>query len=322
MILSVVAGILVIFITSYYLLKPEIPAWSQRGFEPFEKEWHKIFIVAAAIAVAVALFSWWKTDYNATVGLVVGLMAGFFAIAAYTDAIVHKIPIEVSRLTIIVSVIAALVGIFTQVEMPQLYQEFFPLITTSWLQMLLICVGVLFIGVLGFIKVKNSIGWVLLFIGYMGFFLAVYVLICGIFILTSDTYWHYAAYKLLAIWAFIGVILLFDLLVGGKMGHADIKLMYAAGFAFAWWSSAYMLFVIMLVAFFLQFIAHFVATPLQIGTMRSLPVGPFEKFWIRLKRLFKRIPQSEPMPEKYESFAVPFLPILALTFISGILILL
>lgn len=326
MILTTVLGIIVVFGFSYFIVKPEIVAWNQRGFQQFEKNWSKIFIVAASIAIAVALYAWWQTDYNATFGMGVGIMAGFFSIAAWTDAHVHKVPIEISRLTVIAAIVIGGVSILQDIPTPVVYSEILPTITNNWLQFLLICVGVTALGFFGFLRIRSTAGYVSLFVSFIGFFLAVYTLISGIYNLTSDPYWLEITHKLLAVWIFVGVIMLFDLMVGDKMGGADLKAMYAAGFAFAWWTSSYGLFCIMLAGFFLQFLLHLVATPLKIGSPKQVKTSAFRKAGINMRRGFKKVflrkEDNTPIPETYTAWAVPFLPILITAFIGGVLVVL
>jgi hypothetical protein len=322
--LTVVFGLSAIFILSYVVLKPYFPAWSLRGFEAFEGKWPKIFFTSGCVAIAVALLAWWRSDYNATLGLIVGLLAGYFFIAAWTDAQTHKAPAELSGLTIAVLATSALVAILTNVEMPKVYSEFFPRVPVdNWLQFAGILVAVMLIGVLGFIKISRlSIAYICLFASYVAFFVLVYSGISWIFINSTNYELQNIGYKLLALWSVLGLVLLLDIFVGAdKFGRADIKALYAITFAAAWWMSAYMTWMVILAGFFMQAILHLIAKPLDIGTTAEVTLTSLHKIWWRIKSVFSKKHRAKEMPTHYMAWRVPFLPVLAITSVIGILVL-
>jgi hypothetical protein len=323
--LTVVFGLPAIFILSYLVLKPYFPAWSLRGFERFENKWPQIFFTSGCIAVAVALLAWWRSDYNVTLGLIVGLLAGFFFIAAWTDAQTHKAPAELSGLTIAVLAVAALVGIVTNVQMPKVYNgDFFPRVPVdNWTQFAGILVAVMLIGILGFIKIGQlSIAYICLFASYIAFFVLVYSGISWVFVNSTNYDLQNIGYKLFALWAVLGLVLLLDIFVGAdKFGRADIKALYAITFAAAWWMSAYMTWMVILAGFFMQAILHVVAKPLNIGTTAEVAVTSLHKLWWKIKSIFNKKYREIEMPTHYVAWRVPFLPVLAITAVIGILIL-
>lgn len=315
--ITVLLGIAVVFVSAYLILKPNIVDWNQRGFELFTDSWNRIFLVAGLIAEIAALLGWWQSNFNPLVGLILGLLAGFFAIAAWTDAHVRKVPLEISNLTVYVA-FAFLVGTaLTNANLPILNFTYLPVVAANdfW-TVLGVSAVVMLAGVIGFIRVKGSLGWVALFIGFVGLFVFGYTAISGLRGL-DDPYWQAVGVKLLTTFVFISIVMLFDVFFGHLIGGADMKAMYAAGFGLTWWVGFYSLIIFMLAGFVIQALLHIVGKPLGIGEMRTVKNGPIRQLWVK-----SRAKDKTNVPTTHEALALPFLPVLVISFVGGSLILL
>jgi hypothetical protein len=316
---NVILGLALIFVVSYLVIKPNIVEWNQRGFETFSDSWSKIFLLSGAGGILIGIFSWWKSDYNPLVGLIIGLLAGFFGIAAWTDSIVRKVPSEISGLATLSAFAFFVVVLFTNAPIQVISTSFLPRIAPQdfW-SFLGISAAVMLLGVLGFIKIKSSIGWAFIFIGFIGFFLSVYALISWLKFGTFDSYWYNIGDKLLITWMFIGIVMMFDLFFGHLIGGADMKAMYAVGWAFGWWLDSYSLFVIMLIGFSIQGIIHIFGKHIGIGELRTIKNGPFKQLYVNFKN---RKMDKELIPKTHQALALPFIPVLVTSFIGGALFL-
>lgn len=363
--LKVIAIIGGIFTTSYYALKPNIPAWNLRGFAIFQKSWHKIFLWSGVIGILLAGVAWWQGDYNPWVALIVGLIGGFFAIASWTDSIVHKVPSEISNLTRYFAFAIFVITVFGNVKLPVLDDA---LILTVPMESFGVIVGLSFltmiIGLYGFHKIGSSAGWASLFIGFIGFFILGYTLISWLAVGVDNLYWNQVGDKLLLTFIFIAIVMLFDLFFGHLIGGADMVALYSTGFAFAWWVGSYNLFIFMLVACAVQAALHFLAKPIGIGEIRTVKNGVIRQAWENRKHkqetkalnsdkaeghritesewkeissvgldtleasinsLTSEIEAGKPIvitkaPTTHEAMALPFLPVLLIGQIGGILI--
>ena len=158
--LTVLLGMAIVFAGSYIAVKPSIKEWSypDRGFAMFEKEWPKIFAGSYIVGALLATAIWFKTDYNTSAALIVGIITGLLAIAAWTDVHVFKVPSEISNLTIAISGAIAVVYIaFGGVsKLPLVYYTYLPYIKLEdFLMFAGICLGVGLIGFLGFLRIKS-----------------------------------------------------------------------------------------------------------------------------------------------------------------------
>jgi len=314
---TVVTGEILVFIASFLILKPYFVAWSSRGFLEFENSWPKIFMGGGAFAVISSLLAWWKSD-NLGVALIFGLMAGFFAIAAWTDGLTGMIPSEISDLTTWLAFAFMAGSLFLNMPMPHLYFTYLPLILpATYLTFVAGCVGVILLMLLT-IKKVSFLFWTALFIGFTALFLIGYASIDLLIQLPQDPYWRNLGLNVMDAYLFLSAIALFDLLAGHGMGKADMKLLYAAGFAFAWWVSWYYLFVIMLVAMVIQMIVHLFGKRLDLGRLKTMNNSGLRQLWVNWKNKDKA---KEDIPTTHVSLAIPFLPILAFTIIGGVMVL-
>lgn len=314
--LNVIIGLTLIFLASYIIIKPRIDEWNQRGFEQFLDSWDKIFLLAGIGGVAIGIFAWWRSDYNPLVGFIMGLLAGFFGIAAWTDSIVRKVPSEISNLTNLLAFGFFAVIVLTNTSLPEVAsQTFLPRIgIADFWTFFMVSALIAVVGVLGFIKVKSSVGWLFLFVSFLGFFLAVYALISWLKFGVVDSYWYNVGDKLLITWVFIGMVMLFDAFFGHLIGGADMKAMYAAGWAYGWWLDSYSLLVIMLVGFTIQGILHIFGKQLAIGELRTIKNGPIKQLWVNIKN--RKLDKSL-IPTTHKAIALPFLPVLVASFVGG-----
>lgn len=311
--ITIIIGLGLTFLASYLILKPSIPGWNSRGFESFETSWKKIFFISWIISEAFAFLAWYESNYNPIIALIVGLLAGFFAIAAWVDAQVRKVPAEISDLTFGIGFGILAVTVLTVTPINIYYPILLPTIATTDLWTCLgIGVGVMLLGVLGFIRIKNSLGYIVLFIGYVGFVFAGYTIISWLRIAQVGSYWNNVGDKLLTTFIFISVIMLFDIFFGHLIGGADMKAMYAAGFALSWWVGNYYLLIMMIIAFALQGVIHLTAKPLNIGEIRHIKNGLIRQLWVKHK--YKG---QENIPTHYNAIALPFLPVLVTSYIAG-----
>ena len=320
---TVTLALVNIFLLSYLILRPRFAEWSLReqAFQQFEKSWGKIFFAAGLLSITVAFFAWWLSEYNPLVGLVLGTLTGFLSIAAYTDSKTRKIPMEISDLTTWVAFGLFATTVFTNANLPIVNWFYLPTISmdTFWTT-LGIGALVTLLGVLGFTQIRNVLGWVSFFIAFVGLYIFGYVLISWLRVGTDNLYWNEVGTKLLITFTFLIAILLLDAFAGHLIGGADIKLLYAAGFALTWWMSSYYMFVFALAAVFLQIIVHILAKPLNMGELRTIKNGPLKQLWVNYR--FKDLDDGIIAPTTHQARAVAFAPALVLGYTVGPLVVL
>lgn len=322
----------VTILASYLVLQPNIKNWSipGRGFKELEPNWGKAFLVSYIVASLTGFAAWLSSDYNTYVAFIVITIFTLAFVAAWSDANVYKVPSELSNLTIgiafviMVSFLAsANVDSLTRLSgglMPYVPLENFWLFAG-------VSSAVALVSFLGFIKIKaNLISMLCLWTSFSAVFLIGYALLSGLARLDLPTNWAITLDSLLLAYIFLSVIALFDLFLSAGIGGADIKLFYAIGFAFAFWVTAYNLFIALLVGFTLQLLIHLVAKPLKIGYPKQVKNGLVRSGYLKASRKIKSSKNKElldvAIPTHYVSQAVPFVPALVLGFAGSILVLL
>jgi len=328
--ITVLLSLGVAFLGSYLALKPNFKEWSNpdRGFATFENSWPKIFAGAFGVAVLTATFAWAKTDYNGNIAFIVGLMSGLLSIAIWTDLNVFKVPSELSDLTtyfafaIMVTYLA-----FNQLDtFPEIYFTYLPVV---YLKDFVVFAGLSAVigglAFIGFLRIKStSIAMFSLLITFIAVFLIFYALLSGLAATPMDAYWHGIIRATLIAYTFLGMVAVFHVFLGEGIGKADIKILYAVGFAFSWWFSAYMLSVAFLVGVVLQLVLHFVAKPLNLGYPRTMKNKPLRQLFVNFfyNRKLKNTPElkeSNPVAITHIAHAVPFVPMLTIGLMGTIL---
>lgn len=323
------AFIPIVFIASYLYIRPFIPAWSvpTRGFQPFEKQWPKIFIGGAAVSILTTVLLLSFTPINSITAITLGTISGLLLIAGYTDSIVYKVPAELSELTIRASFILGIGTLiyngFFYSDNPQRFYETIPLyLPGDWYYWV---GGALIIGLLGFfiwIRMTGIIGLLGILISVSGLWLALYAGLKQLasFLATTPLTNHITpeginnilVYGIPSALAVVFFAIAFQLGSDGKMGDADPAAMYAVGWSFGPVIGGITVGIGVIIACIVQLILHIFAKPLKIsGRMKTVPYDPvvynFVKLWWKIKG-------KTGEPEKtYRSLGLPFLPVLVVS---------
>lgn len=328
--ITVILSLGIAFLGSYLVLKKNFKEWSNpdRGFAMFEKSWHKIFLSSYIFAVFTALIAWLKTDNNISIAFIVGLMAGLIAIAVWTDLNVYKVPSELSDLTTWFgfAIMVAYLGFNQFSTFPVVYYTFLPVIYfADFLTFAGICAVIGGIAFIGFLRIKsNLIAMMGLLIAFTAIFLIGYAVLSGLSGMNLGLYWNDIIRAILVAYTFLGLIAAFDVFLGDGIGKADIKILYALGFAFSWWFSAYLLSVVFLAGVVLQLLLHLVAKPLNLGYPRTMKNKFLRQVMVNTSYNIKYRKNPElkaltPVSTTYIAHATPFVPMLATGLIGGII---
>lgn len=328
--IAVLLSLGVTFLGSYIVLKKNFKEWSnpERGFAMFEKSWHKIFLSAYGFAAFTSTIAWFKADYNSNIAFIVGLMAGLVAIAVWTDLHVYRVPSELSDLTTWFGFIIMVVYLgFNQfATFPVMYYTYLPVIYFGdFLTFAGICAVVGGLAFIGFLRVKStSVAMLSLLVTFTAVFLIGYAVLSGLSGLALGSYWHDIIRATLVAYTFLGLIAAFDVFLGDGIGKADIKILYALGFAFSWWFSAYLLALAFLAGVVLQLILHLIAKPLNLGYPRTIKNKLLRQSFVRISynRKYRKSPELKslnPIATTHIAHATPFVPMLATGLIGGII---
>lgn len=328
--ITVLLSLGVTFLGSYLVLKRNFKEWSypDRGFAMFEKSWHKIFLSGYGFGVFTSIIAYLKSDNNANIAFIVGLMAGMIAIAVWTDLNVYKVPSELSDLTTWFGfiIMAAYLGFNQFATFPVMYYTYLPVIYfNDFLTFAGICAVVGGLAFIGFLRIKSSsIAMLSLLVTFTAVFLIGYALLSGLSGLALGAYWHDIIRATLIAYTFLGLIAAFDIFLDYGIGKADIKILYALGFAFSWWFSAYLLAVAFLVGVVLQLLLSIVAKPLNLGYPRTMKNKMLRKLFVRIAYYIKyrkspELKELSPMATTHIAHATPFVPMLATGLIGGII---
>lgn len=313
------------------VVKPNVKEWGnpERGFKTIEKDWSRIFLISYIVAALAGAVIWLNTEYNTYAAFITITIFTLILVAAWSDAHVYKVPLQLSNLTIGIA-FAFMVAIMATAnvdQLPRLSGEFLPYVPLeNFWTFSGICALIALVTFLGFIRIKSNLLSILcLWFSFSAVFLIGYALLSGLSRLEVSTEWAIVLDALLTTYVFLSVVALFDLFLSSGIGGADIKMFYALGFGFAFWLTAYNLFVALLVGFALQLLLHMVAKPLSIGYPRQVKNSPLRQSFLKTKQKVKKLRNKtltlEPLPTHHTAQAVPFVPALVYGFISTVLVL-
>lgn len=328
--LSILPLTAIIYLVSYLSLKPSFASWSQRDpknyserFETFEGQWGKIFFGSWVLATITQISLWFITE-NQHVAFIVGTIFGLLAIAAWTDAHVKKVPLELTKWTVGVSFVIFFSYLITNSTelLPKLDNSFYP--SFSWSTGVPFMGGALAAILIGFLLAVKTRGRLMLLLSlvimFMGTYLLGYAVISSIrtslMLNGADPYWITLFSVLLTTFVFLGVVVGYDLfLPRNGMGGADILVFYTLAFAFSWWVTPYLLFIALLVAFTLQLLLHAVARPLGIAQGKEMRNGVIRQIFVNSSAKRKGL---EPTTT-HIAYPVAFIPVLVIGTVGTII---
>lgn len=318
--MSILTPILVIWlvtIASYTILEKNFPAWEERGFHPFKGEWLTIFIGGGIVASVIATLTWVIRDHNVLSASFVGLFTLFGAIAAYTDSIIRKAPLELLHLMCYVGLACMITVVFAAPNdvvqsMNPANELYMRVPLEAFLTNLGFGLVLLLAGFLGFVKIPGyGIAKISLFIGQLGAFIMVYTPLSYFAFSNNVGYWSEVAHALIPYLIVLSVIWVFSWMVGDMIGGADISIMYAVGLILTPVSGAGVALAAIVVATLLQGIVHLLGEKAHYGAKRSIKNGKISQlFENRKAKRQGRTPETHKMRT-----AMPFIPVLVGTIV-------
>lgn len=337
--IPILLGVPSLFIGFYLAMQHFIPSWSEigRGFQVFEKHWGKIYGIAGVFATATGLILHNVAGVSLPVSFSVSAIIGLLLVSAYTDFITGKVPLEHSNLTIWVAFILG-VGSLAMTAFggnPSLVNAYYD---NS---------NVIYMGSDQWLWLGGSFGVALIL--FLIWFRTANNWIVSLFaiILGSSALWVacYAGLSLLNLWlvslmpqlnsqwpallifglpSMLIIVLLtvaFDLGAGNKMGGADTKAMYAAGWAFGAVIGGVNVGIALIVACLVQIIIHTFAKPLGVKGIEVKALnGP--KRQAKLDAKWEEEGKEGSAPTFTIRRKLPFLPVMNLSIIVTVVLIL
>lgn len=298
-------------------MKKDIPAWTARGFETFNDEWLKIFLGGAVFGSIIATLTWFVRDYNTLSALLLGLFASLGGMAAYTDSIIRKVPLELIHYLCYISLAGMIAVVFgansdtvrTMYGLDGLYMR-------VPLEAIMTNLGfgavMLLAGFLGFVKIPGyGIAKVCLFFAQLGAVILVYTPLSYLAFSARIEYWSPIAQALIPYLLVLSVVWVFSWMVGDLIGGADITVMYAAGLALTPVAGPEITLFSIVVATILQGFMHLLGERVHYGAKRSIKNGKVSQFFENRKA---KKEGREAETHKLR-IAMPFLPVLIATMI-------
>lgn len=328
-VLQIIGGMPILYIAIYFYLKPLIPAWSEpdRGFFVFEKEWPKIFLYSGIFATVTGVLLDLFTTASTITAFSVSAVAGLLLIAAYTDMLVGRVPLELSHTTLWTGFglgLGALIVNGFQVENFQRYYQVIPLMFGGN-EIMWIGGGVA--AMLAFFmlwrRIRSLVSLVFILLSVLGLWVALTAVSSLIATGLSDWLGYDEAWRNIFIYGIPSMLIVvffavaFDLGAGIHMGGADSQSMYAAGWGFAGVVGGIIIGLGVVVASFIQLLLHVFRKPLKLtGKTKTLKRSSLTisllKFWYTVTgRKGKEISETK------TAIALPFLPTLNVSVIGA-----
>ncbi len=327
------AFIPILYIASYWYLKPHISEWSEpdRGFKIFENEWKKIFTITGSIATGIAALLILFTPANALTSISIASVAGFLLIGAYTDSLTSKVPSEISSWMFWVALFtgggALIANSFNVTDNQRFYTTYLLQIPQDqvWFYVLggiLACLVFFLICA----KVGGMVGLFSMVFSVVGLWVSTYALatqisawFTNLFNVDAVVWVNLFEYGIPSIFAVVFLAAAFDIGADGRMGSADPQAIYAVGWVSAAVIGGITIGVGIFIAAFVQIIVHFLAKPLGLpGKVKHIPYNRIHQKY--LNRKWEKKGLEGEAPTTYTRVATPFLPVLNITMIMTILI--
>lgn len=309
-----------------------MPAWSypDRGFRMFEDEWVKMFTVAGAGATFFGMALDLLTSASTITAFSIAAVSGLLMVAAYTDMLVGKVPLEISHTTLWTGFFLGLGALTANSFNPEDFQRYYntiPLLFggNEWLWIGGgIAVGLIFF--LAWLRVKSLLSLVLILISMMGFWIAATAGLSLAAVGLSQWLGHDEVWRNIFVYGIPSMLIVvffavaFDLGAGNYMGGADSQSMYAAGWGFAGVVGGVVIGAGVFVAAFLQLGLHLLRKPLGLpgkekAIKRSAGMKQLTKGWYAVTGR-----KGKELPETRIAMALPFLPMLNLSVVGATVI--